>query len=325
MPTTDLNASILSIIRKDFTTLLQSLTVEQALEQIRRQGMSEQIVYFYAVDDAGRLVGVVPTRKLLMAQPVQTIAEIMNLRLVTIPHMATVMDACEFFVMYKFLAIPVVDADRHILGIAEIGLFTEGVFDMDEREQTDEAFESLGFKISSVRNASSFKAFAIRFPWLLATIGCGTLCAMLTSAFEMTLSKSLVLAFFLTMVLGLAESVSIQSMTLSIQALKGSKPTWRSYRRALRKELRTAALLGLACGLAVGLIVFLWRGDAMAAFVIGSGILMSLNIACLFGLSVPNLLHALKLDPKIAAGPITLALTDSFALLFYFTLAWLVL
>jgi magnesium transporter len=58
--------------------------------------------------------------------------------------------------------------------------------------------------------------------------------------------------------------------------------------------------------------------------VIGATIALSLISACLFGLSVPSLLHRLKLDPKIAAGPITLALADFFALLFYFTGAWLV-
>jgi len=36
-------------------------------------------------------------------------------------------------------------------------------------------------------------------------------------------------------------------------------------------------------------------------------------------------LHWLKLDPKIAAGPVTLAVTDFFALAFYFSLAWMVL
>jgi magnesium transporter len=52
---------------------------------------------------------------------------------------------------------------------------------------------------------------------------------------------------------------------------------------------------------------------------------MSLFTACLFGFSVPSLLHRLKLDPKIAAGPVTLAVTDFVALIFYFSLAWLVL
>jgi magnesium transporter len=52
---------------------------------------------------------------------------------------------------------------------------------------------------------------------------------------------------------------------------------------------------------------------------------VSLVTACLFGFSVPSLLHWLKLDPKIAAGPVTLAVTDFFALAFYFSLAWLLL
>jgi magnesium transporter len=52
---------------------------------------------------------------------------------------------------------------------------------------------------------------------------------------------------------------------------------------------------------------------------------VSLVTACLFGFSVPSLLHGLKLDPKIAAGPVTLAVTDFCALAFYFSLAWLVL
>ena len=61
------------------------------------------------------------------------------------------------------------------------------------------------------------------------------------------------------------------------------------------------------------------------ARVVGGSIAVSLVTACLFGFSVPSLLHRLKLDPKIAAGPVTLAVTDFFALTFYFSLAWLLL
>lgn len=71
--------------------------------------------------------------------------------------------------------------------------------------------------------------------------------------------------------------------------------------------------------------MFLWRGEDIAALVIGGSITLSLVTACLFGLSVPSLLHWLKLDPKIAAGPVTLAFTDFFALLFYFGIASAVL
>ena len=87
----------------------------------------------------------------------------------------------------------------------------------------------------------------------------------------------------------------------------------------------TSLLLGIACGVLVSAIVCLWRRDLNGAVVVGGGIAMSLVTACLFGFSVPSLLHWLKLDPKIAAGPVTLALTDFFALTLYFTLAWLLL
>jgi magnesium transporter len=127
------------------------------------------------------------------------------------------------------------------------------------------------------------------------------------------------------MVLGLNESVSTQSMTLTIQALRVSPLSRRWFLENLRRESVTALLLGGACGAVVGLIVWLWRHDLSGAAVVGGSIVMSLFTACLFGFSVPSLLHRLKLDPKIAAGPVTLAVTDFVALTFYFSLAWLVL
>ena len=65
----------------------------------------------------------------------------------------------------------------------------------------------------------------------------------------------------------------------------------------------------------------MWRGNATAAVTIGSAILGSVVISNLSGVLVPSSLHALKLDPKIAAGPLTLAVADVLTLLLYFSLA----
>src|SRR5437762_10797807 len=97
--------------------------------------------------------------------------------------------------------------------------------DISEGEGTDEVFEALGFRISQVRTATPWRAFRLRFPWLLATIGSGTACALLASAFHLTISRSLVLAFFITLVLALGESVSIQSMALAVQGLRSARPS----------------------------------------------------------------------------------------------------
>ncbi len=320
-----LQQPVLAVARKDAATVREDFTVQQALDTIRQSGLGEKIVYFYVVDSDGRLVGVLPTRRLLTARLDQRIAKVMISRVIAVPHTATVLEACEAFVLHKFLAFPVVDEQRRIVGVVDVGLLTEEAFDIAERQATDELFERIGFRVAQVRDASPVRAFRFRFPWLLATIGSGTMCALLASAYEVTLAKSLVLAFFLTLVLGLGESVGIQSMTVTIQALRATRPKLGWYLRAFRREAGTALLLGGACGVLVGLIVWFWRGAGLAGFAIGASILLALCAACLFGLSVPTLLHALKLDPKIAAGPVTLAFTDLCTLLFYFSLAALLL
>ena len=313
-----------AVARKDVATLRDDFTVQQTFDAIRHHGLGEKVVYFYVVDSDARLVGVLPTRRLLTAPLGQRVADVMISRVAAIPQTATVLEACEAFVLHKFLAFPVVDEQRRVVGVVDIGLLTEEAFDIAERQVTDGLFERIGIRVAQVRDASPMRGFRFRFPWLLATIGSGTVCALLASAYEVTLAKSLVLAFFMTLVLGLGESVSIQSMTVTIQALHATQPTFNWYVRALRREIGTAVLLGGACGTVVGLIVWLWRGAGREGFVIGGSILLALCAASLFGLSVPALLHALRLDPKIAAGPVTLAFTDVFTLLVYFSLAaWL--
>ncbi|MEO5754794.1 MAG: magnesium transporter [Chthoniobacterales bacterium] len=320
-----LDQPVTGFIRQDFARLRETMTAQEALEAVRREGIGEKIVYFYVLDEERRLVGVLPTRRLLTARPEEKIGDLMIKRVVAIPQSATLLEACEFFVLHKFFAFPVVDAQRRILGLIDIGVFTEEVFDIAEREQHEDVFETIGFHVSQVRDAGPVRAFRYRFPWLLATIGSGTVCALLASAFAVTLAQSLVIAFFLTLVLGLGESVSIQSMAVTIQALRSSRPTLRWYFGTFRREVATALLLGSACGGLVAAIVWFWLGEGWPALVIGTSILASLVMACLLGLSIPSVLHALRLDPKIAAGPLTLALADILTLLFYLSIARLLL
>jgi len=325
----DFNAPAADYARQDFPLLQAGASAEKALETIRREGVGERVIYFYAVDERMRLVGVVPTRRLLTAAPATPLREIMVPRVIALPATATVLEACEFFVLYKFLAFPVVDADRRIIGVVDADIFMESVLETQETEGEDvgraDFFEILGFHLAQVRDASPWRMFRYRFPWLLATVASGTICALLAGAFEVTLARSLVIAFFLTMVLGLNESVSMQSMSVTIQALRSARVTRRWFATAFRREMMTALLLAVACGALVTAIVWFWRDEIRAALVIGGSIAASLVTACLFGLGVPSLLHWWKLDPKISAGPVTLALADFFALLFYFTSAWLVL
>jgi magnesium transporter len=326
----DFDAAAVEHARTDFPLLDADMAVGDALERIRREGVGERVIYFYVVDEEKRLAGVVPTRRLLTAALQAPLSEIMVRRVVAIPATASVLDACEFFVLYKFLAFPVVDEKRHIVGIIDANLFAEEILGSEDRDRHSgivepEFFEALGFHIEQIRGASPWRSFRFRFPWLLVTVTGGTLSAILARFFEATLARSLVLAFFLTMVLALNESVSMQSMSVTIHALRSISVTSGWLASAFRREVVTALLLGLACGFVVSTIVFTWRHDFAGAFVIGGSIAVSLVSACALGLGVPSLLHRFKLDPKIAAGPVALALADFVALVIYFTSAWLVL
>lgn len=312
---------VINIVRKDVAKLPNNINVQQALEFVRQKGLGERIIYFYVVDSDERLVGVVPTRRLLTASIEQRITDLMITRVIAVPQHATLLETYEFFLQHKFLAFPVVDEQRRILGVVDITMFTDDTFDAGDQESLDRVFEMIGFRLMQVREASPLRAFRFRCPWLLATIASGTVCALLVSVYEITLSKSLILAFFLTLVLGLGESVSIQSMTMAIHNLRWKQPDWIWYIRTLYREAGTAMLLGAGCGLVVGLIAWLWRGEGMAALAIGSSLILTLCAAVFFGLSIPSLLHKLKLDMRIAAGPLTLALTDLSTILIYFSLA----
>src|SRR5213596_1968603 len=331
----DFNAPALDYARRDFPLLEADAIVEKALEAIRREGVGERVIYFYAVDERKRLVGVVPTRRLLTA-PLQTpLRGVMVPRVVAIPATATVLDACEFFVLYKFLAFPVVDEQRRVVGIIDANLFADEILEAGDTEDQSrsrkagsigpEFFEALGFRLEQIRGASAWRAFRFRFPWLLVTVTGGTLSAILAGFFEATLAGTLIIAFFLTMVLGLNESVSMQTMSVTIHALRSVNVTWDWLALAFRRELATAVLLGVCCGFVVCVIAWAWRHDLRAATVIGGSIALSLVTACALGLAVPSLLHRFNLDPKIAAGPVTLALADFIALVIYFTSAWFVL
>lgn len=229
------------------------------------------------------------------------------------------------FVMHRLLAFPVVSADRKMLGVVDIRLYADGMFDVGEREQVDQLFEQMGFRAQALRQAAPLKAFRMRFTWLLSTLVGGTLCALLSGAFHATLAQALILTFFLTVVLGLGESVCVQAMSLAIDALRHEQPTAAWFRRRIGRETAISAMLGTACAAVIGTIAWAWQGQAAAAGAIAGGIAAAVVAAGAIGIAVPSLLHRLGLDLKVASGPLALALTDLCTLTCYFGAAAIVL
>jgi magnesium transporter len=319
-----LNDPITQYMRRDFARLDAGQNVKEALTAIRKAPPEGRIIYFYVVDQENHLLGVVPTRRLLLSSLDMPVASLMIRDVVTLSKNATVLNACELFTINRLLAFPVVDDERHMLGIVDVELYTDELSDLDRNTRNEDLFQLIGVHLTDSQQSSPWSAFRSRFPWLITNIAGGILAAFLSGIFEAELQQVVALALFIPVVLALSESVSIQSVSLTLQALRGRQPTMRIVLAALRIEALTGLLLGTACSLAVALVALAWLRQPIVALVLLGGIAGSVACSAIIGVSMPNLLRLFKRDPQVASGPVALALADMTTLLVYFNLArWL--
>jgi magnesium transporter len=321
VPDHHLSEPITAHAHQDFVRLSAGETLGAALRRIRYSRIEGRIAYFYVVDEEDRLQGVVPTRNLLLNPPDALVGDIMQRGVIAIPRTATLLDACEFFIQHRLLALPVVDEDRHIVGVVDVELYTDEISDLFQKQEYDDIFQIIGVRLARVRQASISAAVRGRLPWLLCNVAGGLACAAMASLFEAVLAEVVVLAMFLPVVLALAESVSIQSLTLGVHVHETGSPRWGAALGRLRREAAAGLLLGLACGGIVGTAAMAQHRAPVVALVIFASITLSVTTAAIFGLSLPVALRAARRDLALASGPIVLAMTDVATLLYYLGLA----
>lgn len=306
----DLGQSILESMGAVQTAVSSEMTIQQALDALRSRTIVHAVLYVYVVDAEDRLVGIAPTRALLLNGPDTPIRDVMITNFVTLRASETVGEALMAFASYRLLALPVVDDEGRLLGAVDVQTYADETFELAEAQRAAQLFQMLGVSVREARDRSPWRGFRSRMPWLGWNLAGGTICAVIARTFDATLAEFLVLAMFIPLVLTLAESVSMQSMTLVLEVLQGIGIRWRLVRRRLATEIATALLLGLACGLCVGLTGWLFGRDVAVGLVLLAAIAGSMVIASTIGATVPVVLHALRLDPRIAAGPIALTITD---------------
>jgi magnesium transporter len=322
----DWNDAVTDHMHRDFPQLREGQTAGEALDWLRHHPPPGRIIYFYVVDDKGHLRGVVPTRRLVLSHPDEPLTHIMVRKVIAVPARATVLDACEFFPQHRLLAFPVIDEEGRLLGVVDVELYTEELSRLSDGRVSDDLFQLIGVHATVARHgpSSSAASFRHRFPWLVCNLAAGILAAFLSGVYQDELSRVVALAFFIPVVLNLAESVSSQSVSLALHILHGQPPRWRELPARLSVELGTGLMLGLASGAVVGLVAFAWLGQIRVALCLGGGIRGGVAVAAVLGLGLPFLLRLLRLEPRVAAGPVALAAADVVTILLYLNLArWL--
>lgn len=310
----------------DFVTPVKTVvhvdqTIAEALQVIRRRNINDKIIYFYVVNEENKLLGVVSTRKLLLNDPSRKITDVMDRSVICLSSSQTLKEALEFLESHHLLALPVVDEENRFLGVIDVDLYLEESIDVASSRLRTEVFQLIGMYVEEGKHFSLWKHYRNRMPWITCNLLGGISCAVISRFYELVLSKVIILAMFIPLVLTLSESISMQSVTQSIQMLRRKTIKVSYALQILFREIRIVALLGGTCGLGVGIVSLLWGEGFGPGIVIGSGIFFGVTISASLGAAVPLVLHIRAWDPKVAAGPVVLMFADVLTTAIYLTIA----
>lgn len=161
-----------------------------------------------------------------------------------------------------------------------------------------------------------------RIPWLLLGLAGAACASLLVAHFEEALQANIALAFFIPAIVYLADAVGTQTETLYVRALSQGRTHFITY---LKKELFVGILLGASFGTLASLLSYLWLGSLETAQTVGLALGITMALAPLVALVVPQILFKEHTDPALGAGPLTTVIQDVLSLCIYFIVATFIL
>ncbi|HET9013993.1 MAG TPA: CBS domain-containing protein [Thermomicrobiaceae bacterium] len=131
------------IMTNDVVIVPADATIREAVDIIRRQAVTPDLVYYvYVVDDLerGRLRGMITLRTLLLAEPDQRVDEVMNSHLITLQPLAPAREAAQHVVDNQLFALPVVGAGGRLVGAVTVDAAVLQVAPESWRQQVPRVF-----------------------------------------------------------------------------------------------------------------------------------------------------------------------------------------
>jgi magnesium transporter len=293
----------------------------------------ETIYYAYVLDKTQKLLGVVSLRQLFRSAPAQRVEDIMvrGEQLVTVREEEDQEHIARIFSGSEFLALPVVDEEEHMKGIVTI----DDIVHVVQEEATEdiqkfggiEALDEPYFKISFL------KMIRKRAGWLLVLFFGEMFTATAMGRYEDQISKAVVLALFIPLIISSGGNTGSQASTLIIRAMALGEVRLRDWWRVFVREVTSGLALGLILGLVGLLRVFFWPGGhtlygehyGLISLTVGCSLIGVVMWGTLTGSMLPFLLKKVGFDPATASAPFVATLVDVTGIVIYFSMARLIL
>jgi len=304
-------------------TVRDTATVEEALEEIRRQ--AETVSEFYqvfVVDPQRRLAGVLPFKDLVVSRPDRRVREFMAPADVSVRPEADQEEVAHLLARYNLPSLPVVDEVGHLLG----RITFDDVIDVVEDESTEDLLRFGGVSAREALAAGWQEAVRRRLPWLYLNLLTAFLAGGVVYVFQGTVQRTVALAVWMPIIAGMGGNAGTQALAVTVRRLAlGLIPT-HLFVRVVGKEVLVGIVNGLAIGVVVGLVSLIMGEPSRLGLVVFLAMTGNLLVAGFAGGFIPVVLERYRIDPAIASSIFVTTFTDVCGFLLLLGLAgWLLL
>lgn len=321
-----------SVMTTEYVSLRASMSVGQAISHIRANGVNKETIYTCYVTVNRTLVGLVTIKDLLLAKDDSLpVSEIMEENVISVDTHTDQEEVAQMFSKYNFLAIPVVDSEKRMVGIITV----DDAMDVMEEETTEDMAIMAGVTPpdKTYLRSTSFDLFAHRIPWLLILMISATFTGLIITNFENALSQMVILTAFIPMLMDTGGNSGSQSSVTIIRALSLGEIDFSDILKVIKKEFFTAILCGLSLAMVcMGKIMLVDRlilGNTevtvMVALTVCITMSLTVVVAKIIGATLPIIAKQLGFDPAVMASPFITTTVDALSLLIYFSITKAVL
>ncbi|OGQ57792.1 MAG: magnesium transporter, partial [Deltaproteobacteria bacterium RIFCSPLOWO2_02_FULL_53_8] len=294
-------------MQAELLSVHENVTVQEAIEEIRRTGREmENLSSVFVVDSGGRLTGAVPLNKLIIAGPNVRIKDISVTDAIKVTTDLDQEEVAKIFQKYDLLSVPVVDSNGVLVGRITV----DDVVDVIEEEIFEDFFKMAGLNLEARVMDPALRSIRMRLPWLLLNLATAFLAASVVHLFQGTIETLVVLAVLMPVIAGMGGNAATQTVTVVVRGLALGELSMKNARWVIFKE----ALVGLSNGLMVGIVAsvvaYLLGANILVGLLLFLGMTANLIIAGLAGTFIPLTLKRFKIDPAITATVFVTTCTD---------------
>lgn len=315
----------------NYIVVKKNLTIKEATHQLITQaGENDNINTIYVVDDKDCFYGAIDLKDLIVAREYQSLDELIIKSYPYVKANEKIVDCIEQLKDYAEDSIPVLDDNKHILGV----ITAHDIVEVVDEELGEDYAKLGGLTAEEDLNETTLQSTKKRLPWLIILLFLGMGVSSVVGMFETVVAVIPIVICFQSLILDMAGNVGTQSLAVTIRVLMDENLKASDKVKLMFKEVRVGFSNGLLLGtmsfIFVGLYIFLFKGNTfgysfLVSGCVGFSLLASMVISSLVGTLVPMLFSKIKVDPAVASGPLITTINDLVAVVTYYGMVWIFL